>query len=58
MIGLERFSLYQNEDEAAERLYFKPSGEEMNYIAGQIASERTEIQDWYNRLKNILESIM
>ena len=42
-----------NLQQAAERLYFKPSGEEMNYIAGQIASERTEIQDWYNRLKNM-----
>ena len=42
-----------NLQQAAERLYFKPSGEEMSYIAGQIAGERTEIQEWYNKLKNM-----
>ena len=42
-----------NLQQAAERLYFKPSGEEMQYIANQIADEKSDVADWLNTLKNM-----
>lgn len=40
-----------NLQQAAERVYFKPSGEEMSYVASQIADDKAEVGDWYNALK-------
>ena len=42
-----------NLQQAAERLYFKPSGEEMAYIAGQIAEDKSVVQDWLHILKKM-----
>lgn len=42
-----------NLQQAAERLYFKPSGEEMAYIAGQIAEDKSTVSDWLSILKNM-----
>lgn len=44
-----------NLQQAAERIYFKPSGEEMTYVAGQIADDRAEASDWYNTLKAMVK---
>ncbi|MBR9937630.1 macro domain-containing protein [Oscillospiraceae bacterium Marseille-Q3528] len=42
-----------NLQQAAERLYFKPTGEEMSYIAEQIADSKSEVADWLNTIKGI-----
>ena len=42
-----------NLQQAAERLYFKPTGEEMSYIAEQIADSKSEVADWLNIIKGI-----
>ena len=42
-----------NLQQAAERLYFKPSGEEMAYVAKQIANDKSEDEMWYNTVKNL-----
>ena len=42
-----------NLQQAAERLYFKPTGEEMNYIAEQIADSKSEATEWLNIIKGI-----
>ncbi len=42
-----------NLQQAAERLYFKPTGEEMNYISDQIADTKAESAEWLNILKSI-----
>lgn len=42
-----------NLQQAAERLYFKPTGEEMSYIAEQIADTKAETADWLNVIKGI-----
>jgi len=42
-----------NLQQAAERLYFKPSGEEMAYVAGQIADDKSDVAEWLNTVKNL-----
>lgn len=42
-----------NLQQAAERLYFKPSGEEMAYVASQIADDKSEVAEWLNVVKNL-----
>ena len=42
-----------NLQQAAERLYFKPTGEEMSYIADQIADNKAETAEWLNIIKGI-----
>ena len=42
-----------NLQQAAERLYFKPTGEEMSYIADQIAGNKAEVAEWLNIIKGI-----
>ena len=42
-----------NLQQAAERLYFKPTGEEMSYIAEQIADSKAEVSDWLNVIKGL-----
>lgn len=42
-----------NLQQAAERLYFKPTGEEMSYIADQIAANKAETAEWLNIIKGI-----
>lgn len=42
-----------NLQQAAERLYFKPSGEEMAYIASQIADDKSAVAEWLNIVKNL-----
>ncbi len=42
-----------NLQQAAERIYFKPSGEEMSYTASQIADERSEMGNWLSTLKSL-----
>lgn len=42
-----------NLQQAAERLYFKPTGEEMSYIADQIAENKAEMSEWLNIIKSI-----
>ncbi len=42
-----------NLQQAAERLYFKPTGEEMSYIADQIADNKSETAEWQNVIKGI-----
>lgn len=42
-----------NLQQAAERLYFKPTGEEMSYIADQIADNKSETAEWLNVIKGI-----
>ena len=42
-----------NLQQAAERLYFKPTGEEMSYIADQIAGNKAESTEWFNTIKGI-----
>ena len=44
-----------NLQQAAERIYFKPSGEEMSYVASQIADDKSEVSDWYNTLKAMVK---
>ena len=39
--------------QAAERLYFKPSGEEMAYVASQIADDKSDVAEWLNTVKNL-----
>lgn len=42
-----------NLQQAAERLYFKPSGEEATYVAKQISSDKSEDEMWNNTVKNL-----
>lgn len=42
-----------NLQQAAERLYFKPTGEEMNYIAEQISDNKSEMTEWLNTIKGM-----
>lgn len=42
-----------NLQQAAERLYFKPTGEEMSYISDQIADNKAEAAEWLNVIKGI-----
>ncbi len=42
-----------NLQQAAFRLYFKPTGEEMNYTADQIADTKADSAEWLNTLKGI-----
>lgn len=42
-----------NLQQAAERLYFKPTGEETSYIAEQIADNKAEMSEWLNIIKSI-----
>lgn len=42
-----------NLQQAAERLYFKPSGEEMAYVASQIADDKSDVAEWLNTVKNL-----
>lgn len=42
-----------NLQQAAERLYFKPTGEEMSYISDQIADNKAEATEWLNVIKGI-----
>lgn len=42
-----------NLQQAAERLYFKPTGEEMNYIAEQISDNKYEMTEWLNTIKGM-----
>lgn len=42
-----------NLQQAAERLYFKPSGEEAAYVAKQISDDKSEDEMWNNTVKNL-----
>ncbi len=42
-----------NLQQAAERLYFKPTDEEVAYVADQISDSKAEIAGWFNILKGI-----
>lgn len=42
-----------NLQQAAERFYFKPTGEEMSYIADQIGDNKAETAEWLNTIKGI-----
>ena len=39
--------------QAAERLYFKPSNEESAYIASALSSDKSETPDWLAVVKNM-----
>lgn len=42
-----------NLQQAAERLYFKPSGEEASYTASQIADDKSGASEWLSVIKNM-----
>lgn len=42
-----------NLQQASERLYFKPTGEEMSYTADQVAESKSEVSEWQNIIKGM-----